>query len=99
VLNNDTLDDLRTDKENYKGARYGEELIGSDQWYSKNRELNDSQNFDPKKRSGVKKSFQNMKNILQKAKDQAVGIIGKSIDENDEDMHRLRMDSQRLSLN
>ena len=70
MINNDTLDDLRPTKENEP--------------YFGNSELTNSAQFDIKK-SGVKKSFQNMKNILQKAKD---GMMGKSID-NAEDMRSL----------
>ena len=55
------MDDLRPDKEN-NGMANGRRNPGQ------NYEVYDSQQFDPKK-GGVKKSFQNMKNILQKAKD------------------------------
>lgn len=56
--------------------------------------------FDSKKNTNLKKSLQNMKSVLQKAKDQAVGILGKSNDADAmNDMLRFKMDSQRLSLN
>lgn len=96
MLVNDTLDDLRpSDNTSGEYAHYGGGRRGGKG--NRNYEVYDSQQFDPKK-SGMKKSIQNMKSVLQKARDQAVGMIGKST-ENGEDMMRLRMDSQRMSLN